>query len=75
MYKNLHPKPGVPGKVTRFIFGFIIGAIISISALNNSFYDIFYISLFIALSVSVICGILAIKKGDSFWDSIKDWIF
>ncbi len=71
---DLTPKPNLGGKIVRFIFGVILGCIMSICLLGEMFFDNYFIAALIAIVMSLLFGVISLKIGDKLWESVKDWI-
>lgn len=52
-----------------FVFGLIVGFFFTLSHIIETWGGV----ILIALSVAVVCGLLARRYGDDFWYSLKDW--
>ena len=72
----MYSEPDTLEKIIRFICGVIFGLLISVNLVGYIIvFESTYISVLIIFAVSFVCGFLAMKKGDSFWESIKNWLF
>jgi hypothetical protein len=67
------PEPDKAEKITRFGCGALFGVVIGIGlAIRFAFSSLGFIAAIIVGAI-LICGYLALKFGDEFWPSIKDW--
>lgn len=63
-------------KIVRFgcgsVFGFVLGLYLFLDLFASEGIIIVIMAVF---AIVIICGFLAMKKGDRFWYSIKNWWF
>lgn len=65
-------QPDTTEKVIRFGCGFTFGLFFSFLCMQVWLVIEGYWLLSFVLLVAIICGVLAIRKGDNFWYKIKD---
>jgi hypothetical protein len=66
--------PDIQEKGIRFGCGFVVGLLLTASyAISLSVTNGYY-SVAVLIVGGVICGLLAMKYGDRFWDGFRGWV-
>lgn len=71
------PRPEDPPEwaaaAVRFTFGAVFGAVLGASAFFFIDWKFWYWSVAVVVGVGVVCGALAAKYGDGFWERVQGW--
>jgi hypothetical protein len=66
-------KPDRLEKQIRFGCGFVFGALVGFFAALRAFAETVGV-LAVTMGVAVTCALLAVRYGDRFWYSIRQWL-
>lgn len=66
------PPEWVAGAV-RFTFGAVFGLFLGAGAFFLMPLNLWYWPVVVMLVCALVCGLLAAKFGDGFWESVRSW--
>lgn len=68
-------EPDKTEKSIRLGCGFAFGLIVGFFWMAEAVMDSWGLPAAIIFVIAIICGVLAMKQGDSFWHSLRSWWF
>ena len=71
------PRPDDPPEwvaaAVRFSFGAVFGLVLGAGSFFLLPSDLWYVTVAVVVACALVCGFLAAKYGDGFWENVKTW--